>query len=58
MDMLLGKCKFQKCLVSVNFKNVVLIFSNIGCWYTLELPLRGNSNVDLQHMPWCTLKLK
>ena len=32
------------------FKFSFLIFSNICCWYTLELPHRGNSNVHLQHM--------
>ena len=37
MDMILG---------NVNFKIVFfLIFSNICCRYTLELPHRGNSNV-------------
>ena len=41
MDMILDKCIFQ-----ISFIN----FSNICCWYTLELPHRGNSNVHLQHM--------
>ena len=27
-----------------------LNFSNMCCWYTLELPHIGNSNVHLQHM--------
>ena len=27
-----------------------LQYSNKCCWYTLELPHRGNSNVHLQHM--------
>ena len=39
MNMVLG--------VNVNLK---LIFSNIYCWYTLELPHRGNSNMYLQYM--------
>ena len=30
-----------KCKLKTSF----LIFSNIYCWCTLELPLRGNSNV-------------
>ena len=42
MDMILG--------INVNFKIVFLIFSNICCRDTLELPHRGNSNVSLQHM--------
>ena len=42
MDMILG--------INVNFKIVFLIFSNICCWYILELPHRGNANVFLQHM--------
>ena len=43
MDMILKK--------NVNFQIVfILIFSNICCRYTLELPQRGNSNVYLQHM--------
>ena len=41
MDMILG--------INVNFKIVFLIFSNICCRYTFELPHRGNSNVSLQH---------
>ena len=36
-------------LVSVHFKIGFLNFSNICCWFTLELPHRGNSNVHLQH---------
>ena len=43
MDMILEK--------NVYFQIVFfLIFSNICCRYTLELPHRGNSNVYLQHM--------
>ena len=41
MDMILGKCKLQ---------NSFLIYSSICCWYTLELPHRGNSNVYLKHV--------
>ena len=41
MDMILVKCIFK-----IRFLN----FSNICCWYTLELPHRGNSNVHIQHM--------
>ena len=37
-------------LVSVYFKIDFLNFSNIYCWYTIELPYRGTSNVHLQHM--------
>ena len=37
-------------LVSVYFKIGFLNFSNLCCWYTLELPHRGNSNVHMQHM--------
>ena len=40
MDMILSKCKFSNCF---------LIFSNICCRYTSELPLWGNSDVYLQH---------
>ena len=36
--------------INVNFKIVFLIYSNICCRYTLELPHRGNSNVSLQHV--------
>ena len=43
MDMILGLYSF-------------LIFSNICCWYTLELPHRGNSNVYLQHMSFQDIK--
>ena len=32
-------------LVSVYFKICFLNFSSICCWYTLELPYSGNSNV-------------
>ena len=54
---LIGSLRFLKrqrqwtwYLENVNFKRVFLIFSYI-CWrYTLELPLRGNSNVSLQQM--------
>ena len=35
-----------KCKLKISF----LIFSNIYCWYTLELPHRGNSNVYQQYM--------
>ena len=42
MDMILG--------INVNFKIVLLMFSNIYCRYTLELPHRRNSNVFLQHL--------
>ena len=41
MDMVLGK--------NINFKIVILIFSNIHCRVTLELPHRGNSNVYLPY---------
>ena len=45
MDMILGtltcECKCQ---------NSNLIFSNLCCRYTLELPHIDNSNVYLQHM--------
>ena len=41
MDMILDKCIFQ-----ISFIN----FSNICCWYTLELPHGGNFNVHLQPM--------
>ena len=41
MDMILDKCLFK-----IGF----FVFSNICCWYTLELPHRGNFNVHLQHM--------
>ena len=34
----------------LEFKIGFLNFSNICCWYTLELPYRGNSNVHRQHM--------
>ena len=34
-----------KCKLKTSF----LIFSNIYCWYILELPHRGNSNVYLQY---------
>ena len=41
-------------LFSLYFKSGFLNFSNICCWYTLELPhrgnYRGNSNVHLQHV--------
>ena len=42
MDMILG--------INVNSKIVFLIFSNICCMFTLELPHGGNSNVFQQHM--------
>ena len=37
-------------LVIVYFKIGFLNFSSLCCWYTLELPHRGNSNVHMQHM--------
>ena len=37
-------------LFSVYFKIGFLNFSSICCWYTFELPHRGDSNVHLQHM--------
>ena len=37
-------------LLSVYFKIGFLYFSNRCCWYTLELPHGGNSNVHKQHM--------
>ena len=40
VDMILGIRIFQ-----IGFLN----FSNICCWYTLELSHKGNSNVHLQH---------
>ena len=35
---------------SVYFKIGFLNFSNICCWYTLELSHRGNTKVHIQHM--------
>ena len=35
-----------KCKISIQFLN----FSNICCWYTLELPHRDISNVYILHM--------
>ena len=41
----------DRCLLfSVYFKIGFLNFNSICCWYTLELPHRGDSNVHLQHM--------
>ena len=42
MDMILDKCIFPK--------KGFLVFNKICCWYTLDLPHRGNYNVHLQHM--------
>ena len=42
MDMILG--------LNVNFQYSFLNFSNIFCWYILELLHRGISNVYIQHM--------
>ena len=37
-------------MINVYFKIGFLFnVSSICCWYTLELPHRGNSNVHLQH---------
>ena len=42
MEMDQNQCKFQK--------RYPYLFSNICCWYALELTHRGNSNVHLQHI--------
>ena len=42
MGMELNKCKFQN--------SYPYFFSNICCWYTWELPRRGNCNVHLEHI--------
>ena len=39
---------------NINFKMVILIFSNIHCRVTLELPNRGNSNV---YLPYITINV-
>ena len=41
--------QWTRYLFSVYFKIGFLNFSKVCCWYTLELPHRGNSNVHLQH---------
>ena len=45
MDMILVKCILQNRFPYFLRK----IFFYICCWYTLELPHRGNSNVHLKH---------
>ena len=49
-DSLRQSLKWTWFLIDVYFKIGFLNFSNICCWYTLELPHWGNSkNVHLQH---------
>ena len=45
IDVDLGR-KATKQTIKIGFLN----FSNICCWYTLELPHRGYCNVHVQHM--------
>ena len=43
----LKEAKMMNTILGVYFKDFFLIFSNICCWYTLELPLTGSFNVYL-----------
>ena len=49
-DVKIGKDTVHGTGFKRELKTSLFIFSIICCWYTLELPHRGDSNVYLQYM--------